>query len=149
MKLRLQWPDSPGCRSRVLAFTLIEVMVAILIFFLCIFGILELVSQNLRAARQLQKVRPSIGILPAKFGLTNSFQEGSFEIPLGEFPKAVGTAHVTEVATNGLFKVEFTLSDASVNPPVEEKLVTLFYRPASQTGPGRVPTIPGVSARVR
>ncbi|MBM3877534.1 MAG: hypothetical protein FJ386_12585 [Verrucomicrobia bacterium] len=117
-------------------------MIAILIFFLCIFGILELVAQNLRVARSLQKTRPNVSILPAKFGNTNVFQEGTFDIPIDEYPNTHGTAVVTEVATNGLFKVEFLLVDSGVNPPVQETLVALFYRPASQTGPGRTLTLP-------
>jgi len=132
------------------AFTLLEVMIALLIFFMCIFGILELVSQNLKAARALQKSRPNVSVLPAKFGITNVFQEGTFDISLEEFPNASGTALVTEVATNGLFKVEFVLVDSSVSPPVRETLVALFYRPGSQTGPGRTLTLPNAgSGRIR
>ncbi|MBI3875010.1 MAG: hypothetical protein HY300_03415 [Verrucomicrobia bacterium] len=114
------------------AFTLLETMIAIMIFFMCIFGVLEIISQNLKAARLLQKQRPNVGVLPAKFGMTNILQEGTFDIPLEEFPNSAGTASVTQMSSNGLFKVDFTLTDRSVNPPVSEQLSVLFYRPDSQ-----------------
>lgn len=124
MKLRRSTPSR--------AFTLLETMIALLIFFTCIFGVLELVSQNLKAARRLQRPRPNIGVLPAKFGLTNALQEGVFDIPIEEYPNTVGTANVVQIATNGLFRVDFALTDMNVRPPVTEQLSVIFYRPDSK-----------------
>ncbi len=65
MKLNRNFGAS-GSRGRVASFTLLEVMIAMLIFFVGIFAILNLVGQNLRIARDLSLGQPDIGTVAAE-----------------------------------------------------------------------------------
>ena len=79
---------SPGTqrpRKRgTIAFSLIEVMIALAIFFAAAFVILALVSSGLRTARLLRNDRPSCGIIAAELSYSNSLEEGHFS---GDFDK--------------------------------------------------------------
>jgi hypothetical protein len=117
-----------------------EVMIALAIFFVAIFSILELVSQNLRAARLLQKPRVDIGSLAAELSLTNRLEEGSASGDFGElYPKCSWSRDIVQVSTNGLFQVDFTVVDMSVGQPVESRLSIWLYRPESVVGAGLPP----------
>ena len=72
MKIPLQsWQDrSPQ------AFSMLEVMIAIGIFFTSVFVILQLTSQQLRMARSLQTLDVDTGTLPSLIVMTNSLEEG-------------------------------------------------------------------------
>jgi Tfp pilus assembly protein PilV len=122
----------PASRS---AFTLLEVMIAMGIFFVAIFGILGLVSQNLRAARYLQRKEVDITTLAAQFSFTNRLEEGFDSGDLGEaYPGYLWSRTVTEVSSNGLFRVDFTLHEPTHNrrsPLTERHLSILLYRPGS------------------
>ena len=56
------------------AFTLLEVIIALTIFFMAIFAILGSVSRSLGAARSLQQKFPDIGSLAADLMLTNKLE---------------------------------------------------------------------------
>jgi Tfp pilus assembly protein PilV len=122
------------------AFTLLEVLIAMGIFFVAIFAILGLTSQNIAAARSLQRVGVDITHLAAELSLTNRLEEGVESGDFGDlFPKVHWTRQITEVSTNGLFQIDLTLFEPplfprSGQPAVESKLTFLLYRPA--TGPG-------------
>ena len=63
----------PGAR----AFSLLEVMVAVGIFFMAMFTILALVSNSLRSARKLRRVEVDAGMVAAQLLIkTNRFNEG-------------------------------------------------------------------------
>ncbi|MEY4387118.1 MAG: hypothetical protein RLY20_2401 [Verrucomicrobiota bacterium] len=67
------------------AFSLMEVMIAIAIFFTASFVILALVSSGLKTARMLRNERPNCGMLAAELTLTNSLEEGVVEDNFGDF----------------------------------------------------------------
>lgn len=115
------------------AFTLLEVMIAVAIFFVAVFAILELVSQNLRYIHNLQKPQVDIGALAAELTLTNSLEEGFESGDFGDlYPNATWTREVYEAGTNGLFGVDFIVVEDNGRKPVETKLSILLYRPNSE-----------------
>ena len=66
------------------AFSLLEVMIAIAIFFVASFAILGLISSSLANVRRLQ--RPSVDASPvlARYAATNSLVEGTYSGSLGD-----------------------------------------------------------------
>jgi len=122
-------------RSNQAAFSLLEVMVAMGIFFVAIFGILELTSQNLRAARMLQRTEVDITTLAAQLCLTNRLEEGFESGDFGDmYPNCLWSRTITEVSSNGLFRVDFTVHETTHNrkaPITERHLSILLYRPDS------------------
>lgn len=123
-------------RAQGEAFTLLEVMIAVAIFFTCAFAILQLVSGTLRNARALQQNEPDPGMLAAELSLTNSLSDGVEE---GDFEKIYpGYSWTREVVliTNGLFQVDFTVSHRVGRDVAETRLSTLFFRPNSPASVG-------------
>ena len=122
------------------AFSLLEVMIAMGIFFVAIFGILALVSQNLVTARRLQRNEPDITSLAAQLSLTNQLEEGFDSGDFGDiYPDCLWSRTITELSTNGLFRVDFTLHQPTQNrqaPITERHLTILLYRPTSGGGIG-------------
>jgi hypothetical protein len=118
------------------AFTLLEVMIALAIFFMAIFAILGLVSQNIAAAARLQRNEIDIASVATDLLLTNLVQEGVESGDFGDWhPGASWTRTVSEVSSNGLFQVDIVVARPPVNrfakPPPDETLSLLLYRPNS------------------
>src|SRR2546425_5216493 len=112
MKL-VQDRGTQSSRSTV-AFSLLEVMIAVALFFMAIFAILGLTSQSIGAAARLQRNEVDIASLAAELSLTNSLQEGGDSGDFGDlYPGASWTREITEVGSNGLYRVDFTV----VTPP--------------------------------
>jgi hypothetical protein len=117
------------------AFSLLEVMIALAIFFMALFSILALISNTLRNARALQVIEPDAGMLAGQLSLTNKLFVGSESGDFGDdFPGYSWTREVTEAGTNGFFKVDFIVSHRVGRQEVESYLSTLFYRPESPSG---------------
>lgn len=117
------------------AFTLIEVMLAITIFFMAMFAILGVLSSGVRAATLLRNNGPTAGMVVAQLSATNKLEEGSQtgdfnEIPIYKDYKWV--ADLREVATNGLFQVDVVVVDG--NGVQISTLSALLYRPESDNG---------------
>lgn len=107
-------------------------MIAAGIFFMAIFAILSLVSTNIRNARLLQEQPVDPGMLLADLVQTNKLQEGSDSGDFGDlFPGYSWSSDITEVGSNGLFKVEYIVTKAGGGPNSESKLDALLYRPDS------------------
>ncbi len=119
------------------AFTLLEVMIAIAIFFMAVFSILQLVSTNLKHVQRLQRPTVDIGSLASELSLTNRLEEGGESGDFGSlYPGVTWTREVTMVATNGLFQVDFTVTDGTVSGrlPAQSTLSIFLYRPDSVMG---------------
>ena len=128
---------TPPAPRSLRAFTLLEVMIAIAIFFMCVFVILELVSTNLRHVQRLQKPTVDIGSLASELSLTNRLEEGGDSGDFGAmYPGVSWSRQITMVGTNGLFQVDFTVLDGSGGGrfPAESKLSIFLYRPDSPMG---------------
>src|SRR5580698_570972 len=104
-------------RSGGPGFTLIEVMIAMAIFFMAVFAILELVASNLRNARLLETPRVDCGLVIADLVQTNQLEEGTQDVDLDKvFPgyhceqDIVAADDVVPLGdTNGLFHVWYVL----------------------------------------
>jgi Tfp pilus assembly protein PilV len=117
------------------AFTLIEVMLAITIFFMAMFAILGVLTSGVRAATLLRNNGPTAGMVIAQLSTTNKLMEGSDSGSFKDVPIYEGYRWVTnirEVATNGLFQVDAVVADKSGNQI--SILSVLLYRPDSDTG---------------
>ena len=120
-------------------FSLLEVMVAVAIFFMSVFAILELVSRNLRYVQNLQRPQIDIGALAAELSLTNSVEEGVESGDFGDLhPNAMWKREIFEVATNGLFQVDFVVTEGKGRNLAESRLSILLYRRVTD-GPGGAP----------
>ena len=122
------------------AFTLIEVMFAIVVFCTAMFVILALVSNSLAGARRLQRPMVDAGEVASYLSQTN-LVEGTYHVNLGDL---LGDAYdryncsyvIQEVQTNKLFQVDFVIHDnqgGSGANPVSQMSV-LLYSPRSPAG---------------
>jgi len=127
----------PGACVRVRdlarAFTLLEVMIALGIFFMAIFAILGTVSRSLGAARSLQEKFPDIGALAADLMLTNKLEEGTLNGDFGDsYPGCSWRRDIYLKNTNGFFQVDFTIQSSRGRQRVEWKNSIFLWRPDSQ-----------------
>ena len=75
--MKTNWKTGPLRARGQRAFSLLEVMIAIGIFFVAVFAILGLVSSSLANARRLQRPIIDAGELAGELSLTNKLVEGS------------------------------------------------------------------------
>jgi Tfp pilus assembly protein PilV len=137
MKTELKTGMRRGREQR--AFSLLEVMIAIGIFFMAVFAILGLVSSSLENVRRLQ--RPIVDANPvAGFLLmTNILVEPTLEFDLGDF---LGNAYkgyrvtcdIQEWATNKLYKVDFIVQSPDRGQAVVSKMTAMYFKPQSPAG---------------
>jgi type II secretory pathway pseudopilin PulG len=118
------------------AFSLLEVMIAIGIFFMASFAILGLISSSLANARRLQRPCIDASALLSQLSLTNKLVEGIYTGNLGDsLGKAYQgyrwTGEIREVASNKLFQADFIIQTAYA---IVSRTTTLFYRPQSPSG---------------
>jgi hypothetical protein len=126
-------------RFQARAFSLLEVMIAIGIFFMATFAILGLVSGSLANARRLQRPCVDASALLSQLSLTNKLVEGIYTGNLGDtlgkaYQDFRWTGEITEVASNKLFKADFVIQTAYGSHAVVSRTATLFYRPQSPNG---------------
>ena len=111
------------------AFTLLEVLIAMGIFFMAIFAILELTTRSLRAARSLQAIVPDAGSLAARVSVLEELEEGSESDFFSDYPDYGWTREIYEL-TNGLFQVDFRIYQRGSQEQVTASTIIL-YRPYS------------------
>ena len=132
----MKLPNPPRATA---AFSLLEVMVAIAIFFAAAFAILNVVSGGLRNARMLQRPQVDAAAVASVFSRTNVIVEGTASGDLGDL---LGDAYrgytwessSLEVASNKLFQVDFTIYSPDAGHPLFSKISTRFFRPQSPAG---------------
>lgn len=119
--------------TRSSGFTLVEVMIALMIFFMAVFTILSLLSNTLRNARVLQRKTIDVGMVAAQIiGTTNRMTEGSLDGDFGDaYPDYSWTADVfpDEVATNGLVHVDMVVLGRGGNNKVDARMHILVFDP--------------------
>lgn len=122
------------------AFTLLEVMFAMVAFCTAMFVILALVSNSLTNARRLQQRSiVDAGVVAAELSQTNQLVEG---IESGNLGDQLGNAYqgytwthdIEEAQTNKLFQVDFIIQGVSRDKPVVSKMSILLFRPNSPAG---------------
>jgi hypothetical protein len=104
-----------GGRASFAGFSLVEVMVALVIFFMAVFAILGLMSTVLGNARALQNRKPADAGMVAAYllsvtnQLTEGLQSGTFE-DFGDFGEEYSNYEwsfdAREIETNGLWQVD-------------------------------------------
>ena len=114
------WASRAGNFAR--AFTLLEVMIALMIFFMAIFAILGTVTRSLGAARSLQQKFPDIDALGAEVIMTlktNKLEKNkkNYETPLKptqplKFPSRHQVNHNSQI-THSLFVAFVSLVNLS------------------------------------
>lgn len=91
-------------------FSLLEVLIAMAVFFVVVFAILGMVVQSVGAARALQKQHADCGLVAAMFSLSNTLEEGSYS---GDFegivPDYNWDAEVFEAGSNGFYQIDITV----------------------------------------
>ena len=116
------------------AFSLMEVMIAMGIFFMSVFVILSLVSSSLQNARRLQRPMVDAAMLASELSLTNKIVEGSQSGDFGKmYPGYTWTANINEVLTNKLFQADYVVRRGDSREVVQTMSV-LFFRPQSPAG---------------
>lgn len=127
------------------AFTLLEVMIAMAIFFMAIFAILGLVAQNLRIARSLSLGEIDISTVAVELSLqtlTNrEMSEGTVSGDFGDtYPGASWSANLYLVSSNaggfsgraspgGLYQADITIFWPQNDLLRERHASLLLYRP--------------------
>ena len=118
------------------AFTLMEVMIAVGIFFMASFAILALVSSTLRNARALRETHPDIGMVAAQLSLTNRLFEGNDSGDFSDLGNVYAgynwVAADNEVQSNGLHQVDFVVRQR--HSGLENHMSILLFRPESPPG---------------
>ena len=117
------------------AFTLIEVMIAMFIFAMVAFAVLELMVVSLGAARALQMPEADAGMVAAELSLSNNLVEETVSGDFDLFPNYSWERNVSEINTNGLYQVDITVVHKLPRRGVTEtKMSVLMFR--TPTGPG-------------
>lgn len=121
------------------AFTLMEVMIASAVLFMCLFVVLALVSNSLRSARMLQQHRtvdPGTinGMIYAQLINTNQVREGDLDVNLEEmYPGFRCEAALAQVGSNGLCQVDVVVRK-QIGSDVELQSSFYVYLPNLQQG---------------
>ena len=118
------------------AFSMLEVMIAIGIFFTSVFVILQLTSQQLRTARSLQTLDVDTGTLPSLIVMTNALEEGPLPMEIKAAfedtnPGFSCDGMVHEYATNGLFQVDYVIYWQTEGRVKQARNSILMWRPTS------------------
>ena len=118
------------------AFSLIEVMIALAIFFTASFVILAIVSTGLRTARMLRTTRPSASILASQDTLTNALEEGFESGDFGNlYPDYNWKKETYEKPddTNGLWQIDYVIYKRGHGNIPESTLSIWRYSPGSKS----------------
>jgi hypothetical protein len=121
-------------------FTLLEVMIAMFVFFVVVFAVLGMVVQSLGAARALQRPQPDFSILASALTLSNVLEEGCESGDFGELGDEYRDYDwercIEEYATNGLYRVRFVITRRGTRSSgAAEEMEILMYKPGA---PGSV-----------
>ena len=133
--------------SRLNAFTLSEVLIAVAIFVIAIFAILQLVNQSIQLVRAMQQQRPDLGALAGKTlielpepdgdlvsGLLEPLDEdfgGNGGGDLALYPNALWQRDIFSLdATNGLYQASILIEESTRDGDYTEyELRFLMFRP--------------------
>jgi len=128
---------APHSFSRA-GFSLMEVMLAIGVFFMASFAILGLVANTISNARRLQRAPVDAGVLAAELSVTNKLVEGDSSGSLGDslgkdYADYTWVRHVEEYQSNKLFEVDFAIQTRR-NHDTVSKVSFLMFAPQSDAG---------------
>ena len=123
---------------RSAAFTLIEVMVALLLFFMAIFTVLSLLANSLKQARLLQKKTTDCGPLATLMTMTNRLYDGAIPSEVIEqfeemYPDYSADGECIQI-TNGLWEVRLVVLDRRGGKGPEADMTIYLYDQNSAQG---------------
>lgn len=124
---------SPAHPSR--AFTLIEVMLAMAMFFTAVFAILALVSSSLRNARALQSSRVDAAALAAFLTVSNRLEEGMYSGDFGDLFRDQQFDYEVIPITNGLVRVDVLVRSRQGRGQQVSTLSLLLFQPGTPLAP--------------
>ena len=115
-------------------FTLLEVMIAMFVFFIVVFAVLGVVVQCLGSARALQRQQADCGMVASMLSLSNVLEEstdsGDFE---GIAPDFRWERSITEVGSNGFFQVDIVVFQKSGHSKeISESMSVLMHKPGGR-----------------
>lgn len=119
------------------AFTLLEVMFAMLIFSVAIFSILELSTRSLNIARSLQNTSADPAMIAAEYAAQEELEEGGDSGTFGDvYPNANWESIVTEIMGEdgegtGLFQVDIRVHERVGGRSVATDMTVVLFRPPS------------------
>ena len=134
-------------KKDIMAFTLAEVLIAVFIFVVAIFAILQLVGQGLQLVRVMQQQRPDLGALAAKTLVELPEPDGALATGLSEpmdedfggngggrftlYPDARWQRDIMSLdATNGLYQAIVTVEEQVGDGDLAEYQIRfLMFRP--------------------
>ena len=123
-------------------FSLVEVMIALAIFFVALFAILGLVSQLLRNARAFQNKKAADATMVHAYFLsvtnrvTEGLESGDFSDLAdfnGEYRNFSWEKETTFFASNGLWQVDYRVINQRLHT-VESAISTFYFDPNTQQG---------------
>jgi len=125
------------------AFTVSEVMFAVVVFCTAMFAILALVTNSLAGARRLQRPMVDAGAVASWLSQTNQLEMGVHHIKLGDllgddYDNYTCTYDAEPIATNKLFQVDFVVKNDRTEPggnPVVSKMSILLFSPNTPDTP--------------
>jgi Tfp pilus assembly protein PilV len=118
-------------------FTLLEVMIAVGVLFMCLFAVLALLSNSLASARRLQQHRTLdastiAGLIYVQLSNTNQVNEGEFDVDIKDmYPEYQCDPFLTQVGTNGLCQIDFLVKKGQ---QLELKSSFLMFLPTVKQG---------------
>jgi len=120
--------------QRLAGFSLLEVMIAMAVFFIVVFAVLGMVVQSLGAARALQRQHADCGMVASMLSLSNTLEEGfdsgDFE---GLVPDYRWERSISEVGSNGFFQVDIAVFQKNTRgKEVSENMSVLMYKPGGK-----------------
>jgi hypothetical protein len=138
----------PIRRRACAALSLIEVMIAMAIFFMAVFSILAMVSATLRNARALQNTQVDApGALASFLSTSNRLDEGSYSGDFGDlYPDYEYTYDVVPI-TNSLVRVDMVIMGGQGRNPVESTLSIFLLPPSQPAGAQGMGGVPGMGLR--
>ena len=130
--MKTGWSHSGTVSRR--AFSLLEVMIAIGIFFSAVFVILQVTSQQLRIARSIQTLDVDTSSLPSLIVMTNLLEAGRLPQEIKavfeeSHPGYTCDGMIYEFATNGLYKVDYAIYWERGGRIQEARNSMLMWRP--------------------
>ena len=133
-------PRGESCFDQIFlpisAFTLIEVLIAMALFFVAVFAILDLTSQSIASARLLQSSHVDATSLAAAMSLTNRLEEGQLPSEVmaqfqEQYPGYTCNGNIVEIGSNGLFQVDFEIYGVKGKKVVASTMSIWLFRPDS------------------
>ncbi len=127
------------------AFSLLEVMIAVSIFFMATFSILALMSRCLAQARSLQPMQVDANMVAAELSLTNRLEEGPIPPEIIQhfehmYPNYTCGGMISEIGTNGFFQVDIEVGGLTAGKHITSSKNTVYlFRPLSTPRRGFAP----------